>query len=286
MSFHWPQDTQLVILSLHCGLVQCACPLASSGEPQCNFLMIKPIWPMILSPWEQISTLVLTTMSSNCFWWECALTWIVYRKQDRRDNGWDQWAIVYHYRVLSILYTMEALSSEVKPGGPGSQVTVRVVLASPWNRVINATWRSWKDTGWAWLYHREAGAPPKVRIYKAPGFSWQQPGYWTNAPHLLEALSPGRPSVQTRQHFLSTAQLKSEDEYSSPGCSRVTWLSAYAKSGVARAVREGRGAKETFDVVGWTSGEIDLAIERGGTLQKWIPFLHRLARCHPERRDA
>lgn len=66
--------------------------------------------------------------------------------------------------------------------------------------------------------------------------------------HPKEALSPSRPSVQTLpglhcQHFLSTAQLRSEHEYSSPGCSSITWFSAYAKSRVAWAVREGRGAK-------------------------------------------
>lgn len=63
--------------------------------------------------------------------------------------------------------------------------------------------------------------------------------------HPWGALSSCRPSEQTLpillcQHFSSTAQLRSDNEYSSPGCCGVARLSAYAKSELTWAARKGR----------------------------------------------
>lgn len=95
--------------------------------------------------------------------------------------------------------------------------------------------------------------------------------------HSFGAPSPHRPSVQTllvllSQHFMSNAQLRNDDEYSSPGWATVTWLSAYTKSELGLAGGK-LAPQKASDGVGW---------EAGGVLWKWLPFLQWLARCHPQ----
>lgn len=48
---------------------------------------------------------------------------------------------MYHHRELSTLYTVEASSSKMKRDGPGSQVTVRVVITSH----LESEYRGYKE---------------------------------------------------------------------------------------------------------------------------------------------
>lgn len=99
-------------------------------------------------------------------------------------------------------------------------------------------------------------------------------------------LSPQAQPVLCHQHFSSTAQLKSDNEYSSLGCSRVTWFSEYAKSELIWTGREERFPQRKHLIV-WVEpvGNIKLVTGRRGILPKWLSFLHWLARCHPGGRN-
>lgn len=98
------------------------------------------------------------------------------------------------------------------------------------------------------LCHGEAGVTLEVKGWLLEPTKLQTAPYRSQAIGLMHpwgALSPCRPSEQTlpillHQHFLSVAQLRTDNEYSYPGCCGVARLSAYAKSELTWAARKGR----------------------------------------------